>query len=201
MKLYYECGFVLLNRLEPKLLHLYMICRIRAENSRCYHCDKEDRLQHTVARIFYARYSDVIMGAMASQITGITIVYSTVYSGADQRKHHSSASLAFCAGNSPVTDEFHAQLASNAGNVSIGWRHHVLMQIVIVQLKSLRKTWKCLLLLLSYVDPAWDHAGYLNSFLVEAGSGHHARSQGISSQGIGLALPEYSVLSTSDPFY
>ena len=32
---------------------------------------------------------------MASQITNLTIVYSTVYSGADQRKHQSSASLAF----------------------------------------------------------------------------------------------------------
>ena len=34
------------------------------------------------------------MGAMASKITSLTIVYSTVYSGADQRKHQSSASLA-----------------------------------------------------------------------------------------------------------
>ena len=33
-------------------------------------------------------------GAMASQITSLTIVYSTVYSGADQRKHQSFASLA-----------------------------------------------------------------------------------------------------------
>ena len=33
-------------------------------------------------------YSDVIMGAMASQITSPTIVYSSVYSGADQGKHH-----------------------------------------------------------------------------------------------------------------
>ena len=40
-------------------------------------------------------YTDVIMGAMASQFASITIVYSTVYSGADQRKHQSSASLAF----------------------------------------------------------------------------------------------------------
>ena len=40
-------------------------------------------------------YNDVIMGVMASQITSLTIVYSTVYSGADQRKHQSSASLAF----------------------------------------------------------------------------------------------------------
>ena len=40
-------------------------------------------------------YSDVIMGGMASQITSLAIVYSTVCSGADQRKHQSSASLAF----------------------------------------------------------------------------------------------------------
>ena len=43
-------------------------------------------------------YNDVIMGAMASQITSLTIVYPTVYSGADQRKHQSSASLAFVRG-------------------------------------------------------------------------------------------------------
>ena len=40
-------------------------------------------------------YRDVIMGAIASQITSLTIVYSTVYSDADQRKHQSPASLAF----------------------------------------------------------------------------------------------------------
>ena len=38
------------------------------------------------------------MGAIASQITSLTIVYSTVYSGADQRKHESSASLTFVRG-------------------------------------------------------------------------------------------------------
>ena len=50
------------------------------------------------------------MGAIASQITSLTIVYSTVYSGV---------------GNSPGTGEFPAQMASNAENVSIWWRHHV----------------------------------------------------------------------------
>ena len=40
-------------------------------------------------------YGDVRMGTIASQITSLTIVYSTVYSDADQRKHQSSASLAF----------------------------------------------------------------------------------------------------------
>ena len=45
-----------------------------------------------------AHYIDVIMTTMASQITSLTVVYWTVHSGADQRKHQSSASLAFVRG-------------------------------------------------------------------------------------------------------
>ena len=45
--------------------------------------------------IWWKHYSDVIMGAIASQITSLIIVYSTVYSDADRRKRQSSASLAF----------------------------------------------------------------------------------------------------------
>ena len=40
-------------------------------------------------------YNDVIMSTMASQITSLTIVYSSVYTGAVPRKQHSSMSLAF----------------------------------------------------------------------------------------------------------
>ena len=43
-------------------------------------------------------YDDVIMDTMSSQITSHMIVYSTVYSDADQREHQSSASLAFVLG-------------------------------------------------------------------------------------------------------
>ena len=43
-------------------------------------------------------YNDVIMTTMASQIASLTVVYSTVYSDADQRKHQSSTSLAFVRG-------------------------------------------------------------------------------------------------------
>ena len=43
-------------------------------------------------------YDDVIMDAMASQMTSLMIDYSTVYSDADHRKHQSSASLAFALG-------------------------------------------------------------------------------------------------------
>ena len=40
-------------------------------------------------------YGDAIMGTISSQVTNLTIVYSIVHSDADQRKHQSSASLAF----------------------------------------------------------------------------------------------------------
>ena len=45
-----------------------------------------------------SHYNDVIMSAVASQITSLKSVYSTVLSGADPRKHQSSASLAFVRG-------------------------------------------------------------------------------------------------------
>ena len=43
-------------------------------------------------------YSDVIMSMMASQITGVSIVFSVVCLSTDHRKHQSSASLAFMRG-------------------------------------------------------------------------------------------------------
>ena len=52
----------------------------------------------TVTSSYDTHYNDAIMGAIASQITSLTIVYSTVYSGANQRKHQSPASLAFVRG-------------------------------------------------------------------------------------------------------
>ena len=80
--------------------------------------------------------NDVIMGIMASEITSLMIVYSTVYSGTDERKHQSSASLAFVRGNSPVTGEFPAQRASNAENVSIWWRHHDKLKFFLMEDKD-----------------------------------------------------------------
>ena len=55
-------------------------------------------------RSYTVYYSEVIKSAMASRITGISIVCSTVCWGADQWKHQSSASLAFVRGihRSPV---------------------------------------------------------------------------------------------------
>ena len=68
-------------------------------------------------------YSDVKMVAIASQITSLTIVYSAVYPDADQRKHQSSASLAFVGGGGGGA-LLATQRASNAENVFIWWRHH-----------------------------------------------------------------------------
>ena len=72
----------------------------------------------------WVHYNDVIMGAVASIITSLTIVFSIVYSGADQRKHQSSVSLAFVRGIHRWPDEFPVQMASNAEYVSIWWRQH-----------------------------------------------------------------------------
>ena len=50
------------------------------------------------AAAWLIHYNDVIMGAIAFQTTSLTVVFSTVYSDADQTKHQSSASLAFLQG-------------------------------------------------------------------------------------------------------
>ena len=77
---------------------------------------------------YHSRYSDATMGAIASQITSLTIVYSIVYSDADQREYQSSA----------VAGEFTAQMTSNAGNVPIWWRHHVSMECNYSNMSSLK---------------------------------------------------------------
>ena len=52
----------------------------------------------TILGLTSLHYIDIIMTTMASQITSLTVVCSTVYSDADQRKHQSSVSLAFVRG-------------------------------------------------------------------------------------------------------
>ena len=56
--------------------------------------------------IQFRHWSDVIMRVMVSQITNLTIVYSTVYSGADQKKTSKLRVTGLSQGNSPVTGEF-----------------------------------------------------------------------------------------------
>ena len=76
--------------------------------------------------------------------SGAWIGYSTVYSGADQRKHQSSASLTLGEDNSSVTDEFPAQRVSNTENVSIWWRHHALYGwLIFFKLNTLNMDSEC----------------------------------------------------------
>ena len=58
--------------------------------------DQNSNKQSSVGSLRHEiHYNDVIMTMIASQITSLMVVYSMVYSGANQRKHQSSASLAF----------------------------------------------------------------------------------------------------------
>ena len=66
---------------------------------------------------------DVILSMMATQITSLKIVCSTVYSSTDNKNTKLRVTCLY-EGNSPVTGEFPAQRAINADNVSIRWRHH-----------------------------------------------------------------------------
>ena len=64
---------------------------------------------------------------MASEITSLTIVYSTVYYLRNIIKENilkEKRVTGLCARNSPVTGEFLAQMASNTENVSNWWRRH-----------------------------------------------------------------------------
>ena len=68
------------------------------------------------------------MSVMASQITSLTIVYSTVYSGADQRKHQSSVSLAFVGGihRGPVNSQHKGPVTRKMFSFV---SHHVLVRM------------------------------------------------------------------------
>ena len=72
--------------------------------------------------IAWTHYNDIIMGTMASQITSLALVYSTVYSDADQRKHQSSASLAFVRG---IPRKCFHWMTSSCQPVTFHWKKHV----------------------------------------------------------------------------
>ena len=88
-----KCHTNLIIVITPNCRHrmqlINCIFNVSPNTGRCMHISKP---------IYPKHYSGVIMGATASQITSLTIAYLTVYSGADQRKHQSSASLIFVRG-------------------------------------------------------------------------------------------------------
>ena len=84
---------VILDAMTPHLTSMY--CK------RIHQCFADPPITYiwdVLCQKLVSHYGDIIMGAIASQITSLTIVYSTVNSDADQRKHQSSASLAFVRG-------------------------------------------------------------------------------------------------------
>ena len=89
--------------------------------------------KHKNTFAFLSHYYDVMMSAMASQITSLTIVYPIINSGADQRKHQSSASLNFCSGNSQVTGEFHSQRP-------VKWSYDLLFDLHLNK-RLIKQTW------------------------------------------------------------
>ena len=90
---------------QPYFSHSYIEVLLRKQKYKNHVAYERQRDRHRdrgwvdfVRRNEQYHYGDVIMGAIASQITSLMIVYSTVYSDADQRKHQSAASLAFVRG-------------------------------------------------------------------------------------------------------
>ena len=101
-----------------------------------FHVDIQQPFYYIQKEFIAIYYSDVIMSAMASQITGLSIVYPTVCSGADQLRV-----TGLCDGNSRVTGEFPAQRASNAKIVSIWWRHHETKMHLTTVIRNISAYW------------------------------------------------------------
>ena len=128
--------------------YLLSLCVRSMLCTHCAVCSKYNVKRHSLCLIRLTRgfqhrdqvmrivhFNDVIMSAMASQITSLTIVYSTVYSRRRPKKASKLRVTGLCVGNSPVTGEFPAQRASNAENVSIWWRHHGMTERFVVVIK------------------------------------------------------------------
>ena len=98
-KAYFDCRIVIFGLMSTYCKYPPHLCRRTLGTLSKYNLLRASQIWSLVCVVSTPKhYDDVIMGAMASQITSLTIVYSTVYSGADQRKHQSSASLAFVRG-------------------------------------------------------------------------------------------------------
>ena len=85
-------SFCVLKHVNQVLLYL------STDGDRFTHDVWRDTASTRPPKISLWHYNDVIMSTMTSQITSLTIVYSTVYPGVDQRKLQRSASLAFVRG-------------------------------------------------------------------------------------------------------
>ena len=119
-------------------------------------------------------YNDVIMSAMASQITRLTIVYSTVYTGANQRKHQSSASLAFVRGihRWPV----------NSPHKGPVMRKMFTFDDVIMNIPNISMWWSDCASIVHRVDLWWCHQMEIFSALLALCAGNSPVTGGFPSQ-------------------
>ena len=114
--------------ISPVDMSQYHVCpRFEWFRVIAYTVDKRTARYHNTyclnKRLSYYReqyHNDAIMSLMASQITILAIVYSTVYSGTVKENIKAPRHWPLCG---EFTGEFPAQRASKVENVSIGWRH------------------------------------------------------------------------------
>ena len=98
-------------------------------------------------RYFRHNYYDVVMGAMASQITSFMSVCPTVYSGTNERKHQSSESLAFVRG-------IHRWPVNSPHKGSVTQKMFPFDDVIMILL--------CFLQCRSLCEPRWPAAGQLH---------------------------------------
>ena len=117
----------ILGTFSPSFVNFWVFRKTRQYSSTV---DKSTTLENNVHAHYLSylinHYNDVIMTVIASQITSLTIVNSTIYWRRRSNKESKLRVTGLCAGNWPVTGEFPAQRARNVENVSILWRHHVM---------------------------------------------------------------------------
>ena len=103
------------------------------------------------------------MSAIASQITSLSIFLFNCLFRRSSKKTSKLCVTGLCAGNSPGTGEFPAQMASNAENVSLWWRHHFMVLwvlashiLIYVQILLTLKLWSnhfgCCIIYLEFED-------------------------------------------------
>ena len=91
---------------------------------------------------FIDHYDDVIMETITSQNHQPQDCLLNRSFGHRSKKTSKFRVTGLCVGNSPVTGEFPAQMASNAENVSIWWRHHALFIMNIRRTILLHVMWQ-----------------------------------------------------------
>ena len=131
------------------VLYGYCVVFLLHENYHNYHCPLSIPLtvvfSKTPSQLTHC--CDVIMRAMASQITGVSIVYLTVCSDTHQRKHQSSASLAFVLGIHRGSMNSLRKWQVRRKNVSIWWRYNA---GCIMPLQSPNPVWTFVLCCVKY---------------------------------------------------